>query len=433
MTATDRDDDVRRRVLDHVDALQHPMMQLVESVVRIPSVSGTDGENDAQAFMAARLAEAGLDVDHWRIDLDEITAQPSFPGMEVPRTEAWGLVGRRAGTGDGATLMLNGHVDVVPTGDPDAWPAAPFAATTRGGALLGRGTCDMKAGLVAALWATEAIAAAGVRLRGDLLVAPVQGEEDGGLGTYATLDRGWRADACVIPEPTSLAIVPANSGALTFRLRVRGEATHAARRLEGVSAIEKFLPVWHALQALEQRRHEVVDPRMSRWSLAHPLSIGQVRAGDWASSVPDLLVAEGRLGVAIGEPAEHARAALERAVGEACDGDPWLRTHPVEVEWWGGQYASGAIDPDSPLVGWVGDAHRVAAGTSTSPEVYGAPYGSDLRLLTGMGGIPTLQYGPGDARLAHGPYDSVPIDEVLVTARTLALVALQVCGVGTVG
>ena len=211
------------------------------------------------------------------------------------------------GTGDGATLMLNGHIDVVPIGDPDAWDAQPFAAETRGSRLFGRGACDMKAGLVAALWAAEAIRTAGVRLRGDLLLASVQGEEDGGLGTFATLRRGWRADACVIPEPTSLAMIPANSGALTFRLRVRGLATHAARRTEGVSAIEKFWPLHRALTELERRRHEGVDPRMARWPLAHPISIGTVHAGDWASSVPDLLVAEGRFGVAIGESVADAR------------------------------------------------------------------------------------------------------------------------------
>ena len=152
------------------------------------------------------------------------------------------------------------------------------------------------------------------------------------------LQRGWRADVCVIGEPTELDVIPANSGALTFRLRVRGLATHAARRTEGVSAIEKFWPVWQALRELERRRHEHVDPLTMRWPLAHPLSLGTVRAGDWASSVPDLLVAEGRLGVAIGEPVDAARADLEAAVTEACDADPWLRAHPVEVEWWGGQF-----------------------------------------------------------------------------------------------
>ncbi|MFP5489013.1 MAG: ArgE/DapE family deacylase, partial [Acidimicrobiia bacterium] len=337
-------------VLDAVEVLTADMVGLIGDVVRVPSISGTDAENEAQAHFAGVLARAGLDVDHWRIDLDELTADPEFPGMEVERTEAWGLVGRHSGTGDGPTLMLNGHIDVVPTGDPDAWPVAPFAAEYADGRIHGRGACDMKAGLVAALWAVEAIRAAGVTLRGDLLVASVQGEEDGGLGTFATLRRGWRADACVIPEPTSLASIPANSGALTFRIRVSGLATHAARRVEGVSAIEKFWPVWRALTELERRRHEVVDPRMARWPLAHPLSIGTVHAGDWASSVPDLLVAEGRMGVAIGEPVAEARSALEDAVAEACAADPWLREHPVAVEWWGGQFASGALDANSDLV-----------------------------------------------------------------------------------
>jgi acetylornithine deacetylase len=195
-----------------------------------------------------------------------------------------------------------------------------------------------------------------------------------------------------------------------------------------VSAIEKFWPIWRALTELERRRHAEVDPLAARWPLAHPISIGLVRAGDWPSSVPDLVVAEGRMGVAIGEPVEHARADLERAVAEACAADSWLTDHPVEVEWWGGQFASGRIPLDSDLVDRVAAAHGVVTAASR-PEVYGAPYGSDLRLLTGLGGIPTVQYGPGDAADAHGPRESVSIDEMLTTARTLAVLALDVCGV----
>jgi acetylornithine deacetylase len=417
------------RVLQAVDAATDEMVALTASIVRLPSVSGTAGENDAQQRMADVLGEGGMDVDHWALDLPALTAHPDFPGMEVDRTEAWGLLGRLPGTGDGATLMLNGHIDVVPTGDPAAWAEQPFSATVRDGRMYGRGSCDMKAGLIAAHWAVQAIRAAQVTLRGDLLLASVQGEEDGGLGTFGLLQRGWTADACVIPEPTTLDIIPANSGALTFRIRVRGKATHAARRTEGVSALEKFWPVFAALQRLEARRHEVTDPLTARWPLAHPLSIGIVHAGDWASSVPDLLVAEGRLGVAIGEPVEHAREELEVAVAEACDDDPWLRANPAHVEWWGGQFASGRLPAESDLVARVTDAHAV--GSDHRPlDVYGAPYGSDLRLLTGLGGIPTVQYGPGDAMLAHGPAESVPIDEIAITARTLALVALDVCGIG---
>ena len=415
------------RVLESVDSLTDTMVRELQTVITIPSVSGTDAENEAQHHMAGLLAAGGLDVDHWAIDLPEMCGRPDFPGMEVERSEAWGVVGCLPGAGDGASLMLNGHIDVVPIGDPDAWSDHPFAGDIRNGRLFGRGSCDMKAGLIAAHWAVQAIRSAGVRLRGDLIVASVLGEEDGGLGTFATLARGWRADACVIPEPTDLDVIPANSGALTFRLRIRGQATHAARRTDGVSSIEKFWPVFRALQDLEQRRHELVDPLTARWELAHPISIGTVRAGDWASSVPDLLVAEGRLGVAIGEPVEQARAELELAITEANDADPWLRSHPCEVEWWGGQFASGQIHADSDLVDRVRTAHHTASAGRTL-DVYGAPYGSDLRLLTGIGNIPTLQYGPGDAMLAHSPAESVPLDEVITTTRTLALLALDICG-----
>ena len=424
--------DWRARVLDEIDAGTTEMVALLAGLVATPSVSGTDPEHEIQARLAAELAAEGLDVDHWALPLEELLAEPEFPGVEVERSEAWGLVGRLAGDGSGAgrTLMFNGHVDVVPPGDAAAWSIdAPFSGRVTGDVLYGRGSCDMKAGLVAAMFAVRAVRRAAVPLRGDLLIACVPGEEDGGLGTYGMLRRGWRADACVIPEPTSLDVVPANAGALTFRLRVAGHATHASRRTEGVSAVEKFLPIWHALMRLEQRRNADVDPLMRRWAIAYPLSIGRVEAGDWASTVPAQLVAEGRLGVALDESVDAARAALEQAVAQACDDDPWLREHPATVQWWGGQFAPGRLPASSDLPEVVGRAHAAAGGGRQ--ETWGGPFGSDLRLLTGMGGIPTVHYGPGDTALAHAPDESVPLPEVVLAARALALLALDVCG--TVG
>jgi acetylornithine deacetylase len=421
--------DWQARVLDEVSAGTTEMVALLARLVATPSVSGTDAEHEIQSVLAVELAAEGLEVDHWRLPLDELLAEPDFPGVEVERSEAWGLVGRLAGdgSGDASTLMLNGHVDVVPPGNPAAWSSDdPFSGRVVGDDLYGRGACDMKGGLVAALFAVRAVRRAGVPLRGDLLVACVPGEEDGGLGTYAMLRRGWRADACVVPEPTSLDLVPANAGALTFRLRVPGLATHASRRTSGVSAIEKFLPVWAALGRLEERRNRDVDALMRRWPIAYPLSVGRISAGDWASSVPDLLVAEGRLGVALDEPVEAARADLEQAVAEACEQDAWLREHPVTVEWWGGQYASGRLPASSDLPARVSRAHLGAGGGVQ--QSWAGPYGSDLRLLNGMGGIPTVHYGPGDSVLAHAPDERVPLTEVTLTTRALALLALDVCG-----
>lgn len=422
--------DEQTRLLAAVDAEREEMLTLLQQLVCIPSVSGTAEENTIQHVLAGRFAAEGLATDLWPLRLEKLCAEADFPGMEVARTNGWGLVGRLRGRPNGPRLMLNSHVDVVPPGERAAWTTGePFSGRIDAGRLYGRGACDMKAGLVAALWAVRALARSDVVLGGDVLLACVQGEEDGGLGTYALLRRGWRADACVIPEPTGLDLVPATAGALTFRLRIRGHATHASRRTEGESALEHFWPVWQALSALERRRNTDVDPLMRRWSVPYAVSIGTVGCGNWASSVPDLLIAEGRFGVALDEPVADARGAFETAVAAVADADPWLRAHPVEVEWWGGQFASGRLPPGDDLLARMRAAHLTAAGPAVSePATWGAPYGSDLRLMVGLGGVPTLHYGPGDAGLAHAADESVPLDEVHLAARALAVCALDFVG-----
>jgi acetylornithine deacetylase len=388
------------------------LVDVLAELIRIPSVGGSPAETDIVHHVAALLRDEGVEVDEWRIPLTDLTARPDFPGMEVERTEAWGVVGRVPGQG-GPSLMFNAHLDVVPPGDPGAWSEHPYSGRISATDVYGRGACDMKGGAVAALIALLTVhrsAQSGQAPPGDVLFAGVVGEEDGGLGTYATLARGWRADACVIPEPTGLAVLAANGGALTFRLSVPGRAAHASMRTHGVSAVERFQPVFAALRGLEARRNTSVDPLMSRWDIAYPLEIGTVRAGDWSSTVPDLLVAEGRYGVALDEPVAAARLEFERCVAEVDDA--------VRVEWWGGQFAPGRCPAGSDLIARVQSAHG-----GPSP-VYGAPYGSDLRLLTAAG-IPTVQYGPGSPALAHSPLERVPIAEVQHCAEALTRLALD--------
>ena len=424
-------DEIVASVLAAVDSLQAETLDLLDRLVGIPSVGGSDAECEVQHVVAEVLHADGFDVDVWPLDLAELTADPDFPGMEVERHEAYGVVATLSGHAPdlGRSLLVDAHTDVVPPGDLARWTGDPYELrrVVRDGRdlLLGRGTCDMKAGLVASIVAARGLRAAGVRLAGDLTIAPVVGEEDGGLGTFALLRRGVTADACVIPEPTDLDVIPANGGALTFRLRIPGRAVHASRRTEGVSAIDKLVPTLAALEALETRRNADVHPLMRRWRLAYPLSIGTVHAGDWASTVPDLLVAEGRLGVALGEPVVDARAELEAAVAELCAADPFLRDNPIVVQWWGGQFAPG-MSTDEPLLARVRHAHALAKPGAREQEVYGAPYGSDLRLLAPH--LPVLQYGPGDTRTAHAPDESVPVEDFHAAARALAVIYLEHCG-----
>ncbi|SOD84634.1 ArgE/DapE family deacylase [Streptomyces sp. Ag109_G2-15] len=403
--------------------------RMLMELIRIPSVTGSAAESEIQHLLGGWLERLGLEVDLWSMDLPALLADPAFPGMEVPREEAWGLVGLTEGGGDGPTLILQGHVDVVPPGDLAAWDGDPFVPRVVGDDLMyGRGACDMKAGVVAHLAALAAIRAAGLRLRGRVAVHFVVGEEDGGIGAFGTLKRGYGGDACVITEPTGGTLITANAGALTFRLSVPGKAAHASSRDAGVSAIDAYLPLHEALARLEASRNADPSPLMAEYPIPYALSVGTLRSGDWASSVPDLLVAEGRLGVLLGEEPAEARAEFERCVAEVCAGHPWLREHPASVSWTGGQFASGRLAEGHPLRDEVRDACADANGWASRPRERGAPYGSDLRLYTGAG-IPTLQYGPGDVRVAHSPRECVSLREVVEVARTLVLTVLRTTGV----
>ena len=180
------------RALDAID--RDEILTLLRTLMAVPSISGSEAECDIQDMLAQELRRLGLDVDHWRLDLDTLTAEPDFPGWEVPRTESWGLAARTSDESAPA-LVLQGHVDVVPPGDPRLWAGAPFTPVFNGELLIGRGACDMKAGVVANLAAIAAILKSGVLLPRPLGIHCVVGEEDGGLGAYATLARGHRAEA----------------------------------------------------------------------------------------------------------------------------------------------------------------------------------------------------------------------------------------------
>ena len=415
------------RALEAID--EAAIVAELQELVAIPSVSGSDAESDIQHVLAERLLAADLDVDLWALDLPRLQARPDFPGCEVERAEAWGLVAK---TGDGVpALALQAHVDVVPPGSLRAWPTDPFRAEVVGGSVRGRGTCDMKAGLVANLAAIRAVRAAGIRLERPAALHFVVGEEDGGLGAFATLDRGHHADACVITEPTSGTLVTATAGALTFELTVVGAATHASTAYAGESALRHFVPLLTAIEDLERRRNQAVDSLMSEYPVAYPISVGKVVAGDWASTVPDLLVAEGRLGVCLDEDPADARAALEEAVADAASRVAWLRRHPPSIRWTGGQFASGRLVDGAPLLGLLEEAVGAVDPLRTL-EPRGVPYGSDLRLYA-HAGIPTLHYGPGDVRVAHSPHEQVPIDEIVTVAQVLTLALIRACGGSTLG
>jgi acetylornithine deacetylase len=331
------------------------------------------------------------------------------------------------GRGEGKTLVLNGHIDVVPAGDPRLWTVPPWSATVTDERVYGRGSADMKGGLCCALFAARAIRDAGVQLDGAVAIQSVAGEEDGGIGTLAAIERGHIGDAAIVLEPTELMIAPAQAGALNFRLIVPGRAAHGALRSEGVSPFDKYLPLYQAMRDFERRRNtSVANPMFSEYDLPFALCIGKIWSGIWSSTEAESLTCEGRLGVSVDEDPLEVRRAFAAIIDEAAQRDSWLRMHPPILEWWGAQFEPASIGADHPVVTTLAAAHQSVTGQPA--VVRGMPYGADMRLLVNEANIPTVLYGPGDIRRAHAPDEFVAVRDLEVATRALVLTILRYCG-----
>ena len=387
-------------------------------LVRIPSITGDEGA--VQDLAAALLADIGMEVERLEPPLDAVRADPDWPGDEMPRDRLPIVLGRLGRPG-GRRIVLVGHVDVVPPGDLATWTHDPWAGERVDDRLYGRGAVDMKGGVASILGAVQALVGAGLadRLGGEILVAIVPSEEDGGQGMLAAIRAGVTGDMAIITEPTDLEIVIAHAGAITFKLTVPGRAAHASVRREGVSALQTLQTLIRALEADEAERNGAeTDPLMTVHGLPYATIIGKVSGGEWASSVIDRIEAEGRYGVRLGQTWRDAWHDLRRCIDDANETDPFLRDHPATVELTGGRFSSSRIPADHPLP--VGLAAVAQAVLGHEPPMTGEPYGADMRLLVNEGNTPTVIFGPGDKRVAHSADEWVSVDDVAACARTLA-------------
>jgi acetylornithine deacetylase len=420
------DDGLAQTIRGAVQARRQDAVSLLQELVRVPSVTGEEGA--VGAVVGRAFSERGLDVDTWEATREETEPYREHIGEQSSYENRPNVAGTKRGTGEGRSILLNAHTDTVDPGDSTAWKEDPLSGNLEGDLLYGRGSCDMKGGLVTHLIALDAISDLGLWLRGDVTVAATVGEENGGLGALSTVLRGYRADAAIITEPTRLALVPAQGGSLVFKLKVPGRSAHAAVRDEGVSALEKFVPIFENLRELEQERNGVLShPLYEGVRNKVPINIGVVRAGNWASTVPESLVAEGRVGLIPGEEVEPFKALISERIATVAERDPWLREHPPQLEWFGGQFAPAEVELSAPICEAVKKAHERVTGEA--PPVEGVPYGADMRLFIHFGGMPCVMYGAGDVNVAHAPDEHISITELLIAATTIACLLLDWCGV----
>lgn len=421
-------DGVRERILEAVDAGWDAQVRLLGDLVRIPSTRGNEGP--VQDVIADALRARRLAVDDWRIDLDDLRGLPGFGPVEGDFSRARTVVAtHRPGHARGRSLILQSHCDVVPAGPREMWSDPPFEPVIRNGWMYGRGAGDMKAGTSAMLAALDAICAAGFAPAGRVHVQSVIEEESTGLGALSTLQRGYRADCVLIPEPTDHTLTRAQVGVLWFKLRVRGKPTHVAVAGDGSNAILAAYDVLRGLQALEAEWNARAADHPVYGEASHPLNFnpGRIVGGDWASSVPAWCDIDCRIGLLPGTAVENAQAEILARVADTAAGHPFLRDAPPEVVWNGflaeGWVLEGAEREEAVLA----QAYGEVFGGDARPAERLATALTDTRFYGLYHGIPSLCWGPS-ARSIHGFDEAVDLGSLRDCTKVIALFIARWCG-----
>ena len=436
--------DAERDVCEAIAAEGEKLVALAADLIGFDTTARDVGdpardERALQEQLERRLADAGAEVDVWEPDADAMHGKPLVPpGLDFAGRPQ--LIARQRGAGGGRSLVFNGHIDVVSAEPRQAWTSDPFVAQQRDGKLYGRGACDMKGGVAAMVFALESLAALGVRLNGDLLVATNTDEESSGAGGTALVERGLRADAGIATEPTGFKVWVACRGSEYGVIRVPGRPGHAEvpqpdwRHGGAVNAIEKAGVVLDAIASLrgEWATREGLDhPYLSRPSLLPTMA----RSGEWPVTYP----AECALTIAVMYvPAQadergwgaDVRAEVEQWISRESGKDEWLAEHPPVIEWWPNGVMPFEIPPSEPIVETV---LRATADAGRPGSLSGLDSWYDGATLTELAGIPCVGYGPPgfDAEgvsVAHMVDEYVPIDGLIASAQGLAVSAMRFCG-----
>lgn len=403
-----------------ISAFAEDAFAQLEALVRADSTVGR--EQEAEEVLAAALEALGFTVE--RLPISESIADDPLAG--VPQTSYAGrydLVARRRGSDPAApTLLLNGHIDVVPVEDAGGWTSPPFEPVRRDGWLYGRGAGDMKCGFAMGLLAIRALDATRPGWqRGDLTLVAVIEEECTGNGALASLRAGVTADAAVLLEPTELELLLAGIAIVWIEIVIEGRAGHAEASAHAVNPILAAESVLAALRRLEARmnddRHADPDPVFAALERPYLVNIGRFEAGSWASSVPEAA----RIGVRVGHPAswspEEALEQVRAAITDATQGDPWLAAHPPALRLNGYRAERYTQDPAHPFVQRFAAAHQEVHGDAPKAVAIGAT--TDARYYVNQGGIPALAYGPRVVNM-HGVDEGVELASIVDGARTLA-------------
>ncbi|MHB1305226.1 MAG: ArgE/DapE family deacylase [Acidiphilium sp.] len=425
------DRELARRIVASVDAGFAEQIEFTKSLIRFPSTRGN--EHTIQDFVFGALRDRGYAMDRFAMESDAIgrhvggapfsdqhSTAPIVVGIHRPRQET------------GRSLILQAHVDVVPTGPSDMWRTPPFDPVIEGDWLFGRGSGDMKAGHAANIFALDALRRAGLQPAATVYVQSVVEEESTGNGALMTHLRGYKADAVLIPEPEDEKLVRANVGVLWFDVEVRGVPAHVREMSDGTNAIDAAYRVVAALRAIEADWNAKKTGRPHFENVSHPinLNIGKIQGGDWASSVPSWCRISCRISVYPGITAAEAAHEIAECVADFARSDRFLANNPPRVTF-GGFYSEGyVLQPGSEAEAVLERAHEAVIGKPL--ESFMTAGYLDTRVYALYDQVPALCYGP-IARSIHAADESVSLPSVERITKTMALFIAEWCGLESVG
>jgi len=423
--------------LEKVDEKRDEIISFLQELVRIPSEMVTGAEREAQSYMEDRFRAMDLTLDVWEPELNQLEKHKAFVPVYNWYPEYQGfknrpiVVGMYKGQGSGRSLILNGHVDVVPPGVLKNWTFDPWSGEFKDGKVYGRGATDMKGGVVAMTSALQAILKAGINLAGDITIESVVDEEVGGNGTLACLLRGYKADAGIVTEPTALEIHIGHHGHQMFKLEVEGRESHVGLKSKGVNAIFKAQKIMNAMIDWEQAKQKEAKKKHSlfnRWDhCGYPLVFGTIKGGHYVTSPAAECVAKGLYQFLPGDDVNELNKELEEVVEFQNNLDPWLKDHPAKYTPEGMWYEGAEIDPENPIVKTLADSFMNV--TQKRGTISVCPSGCDMRIYTLYGDTPSLIFGPGSIEQAHFPNEFIEVEQVIKVTKVLAATIINWCGV----
>lgn len=422
---------LRDRILASVEAGFAEQVAFTQAMIRFPSTRGA--EHTVQDFVFRALKERGFTMDRFAMDREAIARHPGGAPFSETHSEAPIVVGiHHPREEKGRSLILQAHVDVVPTGPAALWTHPPFEPVVEGDWLYGRGGADMKAGGAANLFCLDALRRIGLQPAATVYVQSVVEEESTGNGALMTHLRGYKADAVLIPEPEEEMLVRANTGVLWFQLEVRGEPVHVREMGAGANAIDAAYRVVSALRGLEEELNREKAGREHFAEIAHPinLNIGRIEGGDWASSVPCWCRVDCRIGLYPGMSAEELARRIEATVVSFARGDKFLANNPPKLAF-NGFWAEGyVLEPGSEAEAVLGRAHQASTGKAL--KSFMTPGYLDTRVYALYDQIPALCYGPISQNI-HAFDERVSLASLKRITGTMALFVAEWCGVESIG